>query len=94
MNFTDIFLIAELTGWLRLLPNTECLFVSISELNYWITNGRANEYLDAFLQRHDRLHIECSSIINKHLNEEVMMPLVSFIINKRHFPRLECLHFI
>jgi hypothetical protein len=94
MNFTDMFLITELTGWLRLLPNTKCLFVSTSELNYWITNGRDNEYLDAFLQRLDRLHIECSSIINKHLNEEVMIPLLSFVVNKRHFPRLECLRFL
>ncbi|CAM4786161.1 unnamed protein product [Rotaria magnacalcarata] len=83
----------QLTGWLRLLPNTKCLFVSTNELNYWITNSRDNEYLDAFLQRLDRLHIECSSIINKHLNEEVMIPLLSFVINKRHFPRLECLRF-
>ncbi|CAF3029462.1 unnamed protein product [Rotaria sp. Silwood2] len=59
-----------------------------------ITNGRENEYLHAFLQRLDRLHIECSSILNKHLNEEVMIPLLSFVINKRHFPRLECLRFI
>ncbi|CAF3335804.1 unnamed protein product [Rotaria socialis] len=83
----------QLTGWLRLLPNTKCLFVSTNELNYWITNSRDNEYLDAFLQRLDRLHIECSSIINKHLNEEVMIPLLSFVINKRHLPRLECLRF-
>ncbi|CAF4287257.1 unnamed protein product, partial [Rotaria magnacalcarata] len=74
-------------------PNTKCLFVSTNELNYWITDSRDNEYLDAFLQRLDRLHIECSSIINKHLNEEVMIPLLSFVINKRHFPRLECLRF-
>ncbi|CAF3999254.1 unnamed protein product [Rotaria sordida] len=68
--------------------------LSTSELNYWITNGHDNEYLDTFLQRLDELHIECSSIINKHLNDEVMIPLLSFIINKRHFPRLECLRFI
>ncbi|CAF5229026.1 unnamed protein product, partial [Rotaria magnacalcarata] len=58
MNFTVIFSVVELTGWLRLLPNTKCLFVSTNELNYWITNSRDNEYLDAFLQRLDRLHIE------------------------------------
>ena len=89
-----IFLIAELTGWLRLLPNMTCLFVSTSELNYWITNGHGNQYLDAFLQRLDQLHIECSSIINEHLNEEVIIPFLSFIINKHRFPRLECLRFI
>ncbi len=82
-------MIAELTGWLRLLPNIKCLFLSISELNYWITNGRDNKYLNAFLRRLDRLYIEYSSIINKHLNEEVMIPLLSFVLNKRHSLRLE-----
>lgn len=77
-----------------ILPNIKCLFLSISELNYWISNGHDNKYLNAFLQRRDRLYIECSSIINKHLNEEVMIPLLSFVLNKRHFPRLEFLRFI
>lgn len=93
-EFTNIFFITELTRWFRLLPNIKRLFVTTTELNYWITNGRNNEYLDAFLQRLDRLHIECSCIINKHLNEEMMIPLLSFVINKRRFPRLECLRFI
>jgi len=88
------FFISELTGWLRLLPNTKCLLVSIHELNYWINNGHNNEYLNIFLQRLDRLYIECSSVINEHLNEELMIPVLSFIINKRHFPQLEALRFI
>jgi hypothetical protein len=88
------FCIAELTGWLRLLPNMKCLFVSISELTYWITNGGDNLYLDVFFQRLNQIFIECSFIINKNLNEEMMVLLLTFIINKRRFPRLECLSFI
>jgi hypothetical protein len=64
------------------------------ELKYWFTNARDNEYLIAFLRRLGQIYIDCSSIINLKLNEELMLPLLSFIINRNYFPQLECLRFI
>ncbi|CAF1114414.1 unnamed protein product [Adineta ricciae] len=86
--------IQHIIGWIRLLPNIKILFVSTRELSYWITNGYDNQYLQAFLEHINRLYIDCSFIVNEHLNEELMNPLLSFIINKQRFPRLEYLRFV
>lgn len=36
----------------------------------------------------------CSSIINEHLNQEIRIRFLTFIINRERFPSLECLCFI
>jgi hypothetical protein len=76
------------------LPNIKCLYVSSTELKYWFTNARDNQYLNTFLRHLDQLYVDCSPIINLNLNEEIMLPLLSFVIDKHHFPQLQCLRFI
>ncbi|CAF3437903.1 unnamed protein product, partial [Rotaria sp. Silwood2] len=83
-----------LIDWLRLLPNITCLYIDSTELKYWFTNNCTHPYLDTFLQRLDRLYVDCSSIMNINLNEEFLMPFLSFVIDKRRFPRLVCLRLI
>ncbi|CAF1653756.1 unnamed protein product [Adineta ricciae] len=85
--------IQQTIDWLRLLPNIKSLYVGLHELIHWITNDSGNQNLNSFLQRLDELSIQCSSITNEYLNEEVMTPLLSFILNKQRFPRLEYLRF-
>ncbi len=77
-----------------MLPNIKSLHIDPTELKYWFSNNSINEYLHSFLQRLDRLYIGCSSIININLNEELIQPLLSFIINKNYFPQLKSLRFI
>ncbi|CAF2990954.1 unnamed protein product [Rotaria sp. Silwood2] len=84
----------RLIDWLRLLPNITCLYIDSTELKYWFTNNCTHPYLDTFLQRLDRLYVDCSSIMNINLNEEFLMPFLSFVIDKRRFPRLVCLRLI
>ena len=86
--------ILELIAWFRLLPNIKCLYVSSSELKYWFINGRTNGYLNTLLQHLDQLYIDCSTIINSKLSEEMMVPLLSFVLDQHHFPQLKCLRFI
>lgn len=94
MKLDGILLILELIGWFRLLPNIKCLYVNLIELKSWFTNGRDNQYLNIFLRHLDRLYIDCSSIINQKLNEEILVPLLSFVIDKHRFPQLQHLRFI
>jgi hypothetical protein len=56
-------------------------------------NDHGNTYFDFFLQRLNRLFVECPCIINKKINDEIMKPLLLFIINKHRFPQLRCLRF-
>ncbi|CAF4001138.1 unnamed protein product [Rotaria magnacalcarata] len=84
----------KLIGWFRLLPNIKCLYVDSSELKYWFTNDYNNQYLDSFLRNLDRLYVDCSSIVNINLNEEILVPLLSLIIGKHRFPQLQYLRFI
>ncbi|CAF0813267.1 unnamed protein product [Adineta steineri] len=94
LDINNIYDLTQLIGWLRLLPNIKCLYVNSNELQYWFTNDRKNKYLNTFLQHLDRLYIDCSPIINMNLNEEIMIPLLSFVINKNHFPKLQYLRFV
>ncbi|CAF1666605.1 unnamed protein product, partial [Adineta ricciae] len=80
-------------NWFRLLPNIKSLFVGLCELRHWITNDSHNQYLNTFLQRLDKIFIECSSITNEYLNEEMMIPFLSFILNRQRFSQLEYLDF-
>jgi hypothetical protein len=61
-------------------------------LKYWFNYH--NQYFDTFLRHIDRLYIDCSSIININSNEEIRIPLLSFIIDKHRFPQLYSLRFI
>jgi hypothetical protein len=85
--------ITDLLPWLRLLPNIDSLYVDLTELKYWFMNDLSNQYLDSFLQRLDRLYVDCSYITNSKMNEEIMKPLLLFIINKYRFSQLRCLQF-
>ena len=87
-------MIVELIRWLRLLPNIKCLLANINELKYWLTDDRTNQYFNNFLQHLDRLYVDCSSIINLNLNEEIRVPFLSYVIDKRRFPQLKCLRFL
>ena len=46
------------------------------------------------MQRLNRLVVHCSSIISREMNEEIMEPLLLFVLNKNRFPQLRCLRFI
>ena len=63
-------------------------------MKYWFTNLYDNEYLNTFLRNLDQLYVDCSPIINLKLNEEIMLPLLTFATNRDHFPQLQCLRFI
>ena len=84
----------DLLAWLRLLPNINLLVVGLSELKHWFINNPDNEYLDSFLQRIERLYLNCSCISDTKMNEEIMKPLILFLIDKYRFPQLRCLRFI
>ncbi|CAF2079965.1 unnamed protein product [Rotaria magnacalcarata] len=84
----------ELCSWLRLLPNIKCLDVYLTELKYWLNNNANNPHLDSFLRRVERLYVECSDVINAKMNEEIMEPLLLFLIDKHRFPQLRCLRFM
>ena len=94
LTWINWFDILESINWLRLLPNVKCLFISSTELKYWFTNLYDNEYLNTFLRNLDQLYVDCSPIINLKLNEEIMLPLLTFATNRDHFPQLQCLRFI
>ena len=51
MKLSNIFLIVELIGWIRLQPNIRCLHVDLTELKYWFTHDCSNQYLDTFLRK-------------------------------------------
>ncbi|CAF2118612.1 unnamed protein product [Rotaria magnacalcarata] len=87
-------MILELCSWLRLLPNIKCLDVYLTELKYWFNNNANNPNLDSFLRRIERLYVECSDVINAKMNEEIMEPLLLFLIDKHRFPQLRCLRFM
>ncbi|CAF1234076.1 unnamed protein product [Adineta ricciae] len=101
VRYISVFVIAitqssinnQTINWFRLLPNIKSLFVGLCELRHWITNDSHNQYLNTFLQRLDGIFIECSSITNEYLNEEMMIPFLSFILNKQRFSQLEYLRF-
>ncbi|CAF3449040.1 unnamed protein product [Rotaria socialis] len=84
----------QLCSWLRLLPNIKCLDVYLTELKYWFNTDANNPYLDSFLRRIERLYVECSDVINAKMNEEIMEPLLLFLIDKHRFPQLRCLRFM
>ncbi|CAF1618793.1 unnamed protein product [Rotaria magnacalcarata] len=95
VNFSGYdFLILELNSWLRLLPNIKCLYVNSTELKHWFTNHRDNLNLNTVFRQIDRLYIDCSPIVNIDQNEEIMVPLLSFVIDKQRFRQLQCLRFI
>ncbi|CAF2041256.1 unnamed protein product, partial [Rotaria magnacalcarata] len=83
-----------LVGWVRLLPNIKCLTCNLTELRYWFSNDLHNQYLDSFLQRLDRLYVNCSCIITREMNEELLTPLLQFLIDKDRLPQLRSLQFI
>ncbi|CAF4027436.1 unnamed protein product [Rotaria magnacalcarata] len=85
---------SELNSWLRLLPNIKCLYVNSTELKHWFTNHRDNLNLNTVFRQIDRLYIDCSPIVNIDQNEEIMVPLLSFVIDKQRFRQLQCLRFI
>ncbi len=64
------------------------------ELKKWFTIHRDNQYLNFFLQRIERLYVNCSYIINAKMNEEIMESLLLFLINKNRFSQLRCLRFM
>ncbi|CAF1184488.1 unnamed protein product [Rotaria magnacalcarata] len=84
----------KLNSWLRLLPNIKCLYVNSTELKHWFTNHRDNLNLNTVFRQIDRLYIDCSPIVNIDQNEEIMVPLLSFVIDKQRFRQLQCLRFI
>ncbi len=63
-------------------------------MKHWIINDFDNQYLNSFLQRLNRLGVNCSSIISREMNEEIMEPLLLFVLNKNRFPQLQCLRFV
>ncbi|CAF0983838.1 unnamed protein product [Adineta ricciae] len=81
----------ELVSWLQILPNVICLEICLTEFKYWLTNYTNNPHLCSFFQRLQRLHIDCSSLINRQMNEEVYHLFLSYIIDKDRFPQLKCL---
>ncbi|CAM4936174.1 unnamed protein product [Rotaria socialis] len=91
---TDNHIRQQLCSWLRLLPNIKCLDVYLTELKYWFNTDANNPYLDSFLRRIERLYVECSDVINAKMNEEIMEPLLLFLIDKHRFPQLRCLRFM
>jgi hypothetical protein len=66
----------------------------LSDLKHWFINYPGNENLDFFLQRINRLYVHCASIIDLKTNEEIMTPLLTFLIDKYRFPQLRCLRFV
>jgi hypothetical protein len=64
------------------------------ELKYWFNIAHGNQHLDSFLQRIERLYVNCSCIVNAEMNEEIMERLLLFLIDKHRFPRLRCLRFM
>lgn len=83
--------IIDLVSWFRLLPNVDCLDVELKEFEYWLMNDSIIEKLHFFFQRLHRLVLDCSSIINKKMNEQIMKPLLLFILNKNYFFQLKSL---
>ncbi|CAF4757634.1 unnamed protein product [Rotaria socialis] len=78
-----------LVGWLRLLPNIKCLTCDLTELRYWFINDLHNQYFDTFLQRLDRLYVNCSCIITREMNEELLTSLLQFLIDEDRLPQLQ-----
>ncbi|CAF2225399.1 unnamed protein product [Rotaria magnacalcarata] len=70
-----------------------CLYVNSTELKHWFTNHRDNLYLNTFFRQIDHLYIDCSPISNINQHEEIMVPLLSFVIDKQRFRQLQCLRF-
>ncbi|CAF1077565.1 unnamed protein product [Adineta steineri] len=81
----------ELICWFQLLPNIICLEICLTEFKYWLTNDTNNLYFCSVLQRLERLHVDCSSLINRQMNEEIYHLFLSYIIDKDRFPQLRCL---
>ncbi|CAM4831844.1 unnamed protein product, partial [Rotaria magnacalcarata] len=76
INGNTVYDFQSLVGWVRLLPNIKCLTCNLTELRYWFSNDLHNQYLDSFLQRLDRLYVNCSCIITREMNEELLTPLL------------------
>jgi len=86
-----VFYYIESIRWIRLLPHVKCLHIDSIELKYWLTDQYHCQYITSFLQNLDQLYINCSNMINLMLNEAMITPLLSSIINRYHFPQLKCL---
>ncbi|CAF4061583.1 unnamed protein product, partial [Rotaria magnacalcarata] len=94
INGNTVYDFQSLVGWVRLLPNIKCLTCDLTELRYWFSNDLHNQYFDSFLQRLDRLYVNCSWIITREMNEELLTPLLQFLIDKDRLPQLRSLQFI
>ncbi|CAF1439090.1 unnamed protein product [Adineta steineri] len=64
---------------------------NLQEFKYWLTNDTNNLCLCSVLRRLERLHVDCSSLINRQMNEEIYHSFLSYIIDKDRFPQLKCL---
>ncbi|CAF4084801.1 unnamed protein product, partial [Adineta steineri] len=94
-DFNSSYDFTQSVAWFRLLPNVKCLYVNSTELKHWFTSDHnRQQFLNTFLARLDRLFIDCEPLINMNRNQEIMLPLLSFIINKQRFPNLKYLRFI
>ncbi|CAF1613865.1 unnamed protein product [Adineta ricciae] len=92
---TDIdYNLQELISWLQLLPNIICLNITLIEFKYWFTNYTNNLYLCSFFQHLERLYIDCSSLINRQMNDEIYHLFLSYVVDKDRFPQLKCLRFM
>ncbi|CAF1368399.1 unnamed protein product [Adineta ricciae] len=94
-DFDNTYDFAQSIAWFRLLPKVKCLYVNSTELKHWLTiDHNKQQLLNTFLRQLDRLYINCSPLININQNEEIMLPLLSFIINAQCFPNLKYLRFV
>ena len=64
------------------------------ELKHWFSIVDGNPYLRSLLQHIERFYVDCMLITNAKMNEEIMKPLLCFLINQDHFPRLRSIRFV
>lgn len=83
----------ELLDWIRLLPNIRYLYVDVIEMTHWFTIVEDNQYLRSLLLHMERICVVCSSIINATMSQEIVQPLLRFLIDQNRFPRLRCIRF-
>ena len=88
-----MFLIEDVLGWLRLLPNVTRLKVDLSELMLWLHDESMGRDLHSSLVRLEHLYVTCSTVAGDMLDR-----LLTYLVDSGHFSRLrrlwlaECPH--
>ena len=83
-----MFLIEDVLGWLRLLPNVTRLNVDLSEMTLWLHDESMGRDLHSSLARLEHLHVTCSTVA-----DDMLDGLLTYLVDSGHFSRLRRLRF-